>query len=95
MEVSHMEQQQQIKFNDLTRDFIEDYITKLPKEDKKKLKKYIEEHPRDTSSSMFCMVKSYIYNTYFRAKPAQDTKNRGSTFADTITFLLMDDEDEE
>ena len=88
-------EQQPMKFNDLTREVIEEFITKLPKEDKKRLKEYIEAHPRDTSSSMFCMVKSYIYNTYFRAKPAQESKNRGSTFADTITSLLMDDDDEE
>ena len=27
-------EQQQIKFNDLTRDFLEDFIAKLPREDK-------------------------------------------------------------
>lgn len=93
MEVFAMEQQQ-IKFNDITREFVEDFIPKLPKEDKKKLKEYIEAHPRDTSSSMFCMVKSYIYNTYFRVKPTPESKTKG-TFADTITSLLMDDENEE
>ncbi len=86
---------EQIKFNDITREYLEEFIPKLPKEDKKKLKEYIEAHPRDTSSSMFAMVKSYIYNTYFRAKPTQESRNKGSTFADTITSLLMDDEDEE
>ena len=86
---------EQIKFNDITREYLEEFIPKLPKEDKKKLKEYIEAHPRDTSSSMFAMVKSYIYNTYFRAKPTQESRSRNSTFADTITSLLMDDEDEE
>ena len=86
---------EQVKFNDITREFLEEFIPKLTKEDKKKLKDYIEAHPRDSSSSMFAMVKSYIYNTYFRAKPAQESRSRGSTFADTITSLLMDDEDEE
>lgn len=86
---------EQIKFNDITREFIEDFIKKLSKEDKKKLREYIETHPRNSSSAMFCMVKSYIYNTYFRAKPVSESKSRGITFADTITSLLMDDEDEE
>lgn len=85
---------EQVKFNDITREYLEEFIPKLPKEDKKKLRDYIEAHPRDTSSSMFAMVKSYIYNTYFRAKPMQETRSRGSTFADTITSLLMDDDDE-
>lgn len=85
---------EQVKFNDITREYLEEFIPKLPKEDKKKLRDYIEAHPRDTSSSMFAMVKSYIYNTYFRAKPMQEARSRGSTFADTITSLLMDDDDE-
>lgn len=85
----------QLKFNDLTREVIEDFIAKLPKEDKKKLKEYVESHPRDSSSGMFAMVKSYIYNNYFRAKPTQESKSRGTTFADTLEFLLMDDEDNE
>lgn len=86
---------EQIKFNDITREFLEEFIPKLSKEDKKKMKTYIEAHPRDSSSSMFAMVKSYVYNTYFRAKPISESKGHGSTFADTIDFLLMDDEDEE
>lgn len=90
-----MEQQTNIKFNDLKREFVEDFISKMSKEDKKKLREYIEAHPRDTSSGMFAMVKSYIYNNFFRAKPAQESKGHGATFADSITALLMDDEDEE
>ena len=90
-----MEQQQQLKFNDLTREVVEEFISKLPKEDKKKLREYVEAHPRDSSSSMFAMVKSYIYNNYFRAKPQTETKSRGSTFADTLESLLADDEDDE
>jgi len=86
---------EQMKFNDITRDFLEEFIPKLSKEDKHKMKAYIEAHPRDSSSSMFAMVKSYVYNTYFRAKPTPENKNRGSTFADTLDFLLMDDEDNE
>ena len=82
-------------FNDLTREFIENFIPKLPKEDKKKLKAYIEAHPRDTSSSMFAMVKSYIYNNYFRAKPVQENSRSRGTFADTIDALLTDEDDDE
>lgn len=86
---------EQIKFNDITREYLEGFIAKLPKEDKKRLKDYIEAHPRDSSSSMFCMVKSYVYNTYFRAKPVQGVKSRDTTFADTISMLLDDDDDEQ
>lgn len=92
MEVNPMEQ---VKFNDITREFLEEFIPKLSKEDKQKMRAYIEAHPRDSSSSMFAMVKSYVYNTYFRAKPQADSKNRGSTFADTIDLLLMEDEEDE
>ena len=86
---------QQLKFNDLTRDIIEDFISKMSKEDKKKLKDYVEAHPRDSASSMFAMVKSYIYNNYFRVKPVQETKTQGGTFADALEFLLAEDEDNE
>lgn len=87
--------EQQLKFNDLTRDIVEDFISKMSKEDKKKLRSYVEAHPRNSSSSMFAMVKSYVYNNYFRPKPIQESKSKGATFADTLEFLLMDDEDEE
>ena len=87
--------EQQLKFNDLTRDVVEDFITKMSKEDKKKLRDYVEAHPRDSSSSMFAMVKSYVYNNYFRPKPIQESKSRGTTFADTLEFLLMDDDEDE
>ena len=83
------------KFNDLTRDFLEDFISKLPKADKKNLKEYIQNHPRDSSSSMFAMVKSYIYNNYFRSNPIKEGKNKAGTFAETLDMLLMDDNDNE
>ena len=86
---------EQMKFNDITREYLEEFIPKLSKEDKKQLRAYIEAHPRDTSSSMFAMVKSYIYNTYFIANPTVESKSRGSTFADTIDMLLADDDSEE
>ena len=85
---------QNLKFNDLTREVIEEFISKMSKEDKKKLRDYVELHPRNSSSGMFAMVKSYIYNNYFRPKPIQDTKNRG-TFADALEFLLSEDEKDE
>lgn len=85
---------EQLKFNDLTREVIEDFISKMSKEDKKKLRDYVETHPRDSASSMFAMVKSYIYNNYFRVKPVQETKTHG-TFADALEFLLAEDEDNE
>lgn len=83
----------QIKFKDLTRDFLEDFISKMNKEDKKKLKEYIEDNPKDSSSAFFSMVKSYIYNYYFRAKPAQQAKK--NNFVDVIDNLLADVENEE
>lgn len=86
---------EQVKFNDMTRDFLEEFISKMSKEDKKQLKEYIETHPRDSSSSMFAMVKSYIYNMYFRPKNNLELKNRNSTFADTLDMLLADEENEE
>ena len=86
---------QNLKFNDLTREVVEDFISKMSKEDKKKLREYVELHPRDSSSSMFAMVKSYVYNNYFRPKPVQDTKTRGNTFADALESLLSDDEEDE
>lgn len=86
---------EQKKFNDLTREFLEEFISKLPKADKKNLKEYIQNHPRNSSSSMFAMVKSYIYNNYFRATPAKDGKNKAGTFAETLDILLMDDDNEQ
>jgi len=83
------------KFNELTREFLEEFIPKLPKEDKKQLKEYIENHPRDSSSSLFAMIKSYIYNNYFRAKPNQENHKSGGTFADIIDDLLRDDDSDD
>lgn len=88
-----MENKNQIKFKDLTREFIENFISKMNKEDKKKLKEYIEDNPKDSSSAFFSMVKSYIYNYYFRAKSIPQNKQK-NTFADVIDSLLEDDEDE-
>ena len=85
--------QQQIKFNDLTRDFLEEFIAKLPKEDKIKLKEYIQDHPCNSSSALFTMVKSYIYNYYFRANSLQN-KQKKDTFANVLDSLLVYDDNE-
>ena len=89
-----MEENKQVKFKDLTRDFIEDFISKMSKEDKKRLKEYIEDNPKESSSAFFSMVKSYIYNYYFRAKTTPSNKQKG-TFADVIDSLLEDDDKNE
>lgn len=83
---------EEMRFNDLTRDFIEDFIKKLPHEDKLKLKEYVEANPRDTSSKTFMVVKSYIYNTYFKKAPI--TEKRKSLFTDTLKDLLNLEEEE-
>jgi hypothetical protein len=84
---------EEMRFNDLTRDFIEDFITKLPREDKLKLKAYVEANPRDTSSKTFMVVKSYIYNTYFKKEPIPE--KRKTLFSDALNDLLDVGEDEE
>ncbi len=82
----------QLKFNDLTREYMEDFIKKLPKDEKKKLKAYIEDHPRNSSAGMFAMIKSYIYNTYIRQNNSSNFKNKNTTFVDTIEEILMEDD---
>ena len=84
---------EQVKFNDITRDFLEDFIAKLPKEDKEKLKEYIEDNPRSSTSAVFTLVKSYVYNTYFKTTPTVERKK--TTFAETLDSLLADDDDDE
>jgi len=84
--------EQKMKFNDLTRDFLEDFIKKLPQEDKINLKEYIKNNPRTTSSATFVLVKSYIYNTYFKTTPTKE--KRDVTFADTLNELLNDIQEE-
>lgn len=83
---------EEMRFNDLTRDFIEDFIAKLPREDKLKLKAYVEANPRDTSSKTFMVVKSYIYNTYFKKAPIQEKHKL--TFSDALSNLLNLEEEE-
>lgn len=83
---------EQMKFNDITRDFLEDFIAKLPKEDKQKIKEYVENNPRSSSSSMFTLVKSYVYNTYFRTTPT--TERKKTTFMETLGHLLDDDDED-
>ena len=82
----------QVKFNDLTREFVEDFISKMSKEDKKKLKQYIEDNPKNSSTALFTMVKSYIYNYYFRTQSLPAHKK--NTFADVIDSLLDCDDEE-
>lgn len=81
----------QIKFKDLTREFVEEFISKMSKEDKKKLKEFIANNPKASSSALFTSVKSYIYNLYFRVKP---TINKRNTFADVVNSLLEDVDDD-
>ena len=88
-----MEENKQIKFKDLTRDFLEEFISKMEPEDKKQLKEFIEDNPKQSSSALFTMVKSYIYNRYFRTVSTLN-KNKKGTFADTLEFLLQDDDDD-
>lgn len=75
-----------VRFNDLTRDFIEEFISKLSREEKLKLKAYVEANPRDTSSKTFMVVKSYIYQTYFKKQPI--TEKKKELFSDTLNNLL-------
>lgn len=84
-----MENNVQIKFKDLTREFIEDFISKMNNEEKRKLKQYIEDNPKNSSTALFTMVKSYIYNYYFRAQAIPNHKK--NTFADVIDSLLNTD----
>ena len=81
-----------VRFNDLTRDFIEDFISKLSREEKLKLKAYVDANPRDTSSKTFMVVKSYIYQTYFKKQPI--TEKKKDLFSDTLASLLDVDEEE-
>lgn len=81
------------KFNDIDRDFLEEFISNLPAEDKDKLKEYIDNNPRTSTSAFFTMVKSYIYNTYFRQTPVPERKK--ITFADTLNLLLQHEDDTE
>ncbi len=76
-----------ISFNDLTREFIEDFISHMSKEEKLQLKQYVEANPRDTSSKVFMVVKSYIYNVYFKKQQPIEKK---ATFSDTLKHLLDD-----
>lgn len=86
---------EKIKFNDINREFVEDFIRKLPKEDKEKLREYVAQNPRTSSSAMFTMVKSYIYNTYFRQGTASERKSHTTNFADIFDSLLEDNEEKE
>lgn len=87
-----METNKTIKFNDLTREFVEEFISKMSNDDKKKLKQYIEDNPKNSSTALFTMVKSYIYNYYFRAQSLPAHKK--NTFADVIDSLLECDEEQ-
>ena len=85
-----MEEHKQMKFKDLTRDFLEEFIAKMTPEDKKQLKEFIEDNPRESSSALFVMVKSYIYNRYFRTTSIINNTKK-DTFANSLKTLLSDD----
>lgn len=84
------------KFNDITRQFLEEFLKTLPKEDKEKLKEYLQTQPKkDKSSAIFTQVKSYVWNTYFRPSNTQIPKRPTTTFADELDDLLNTDDDDE
>lgn len=78
-------------FNQLNRDFIEDFISKMSKEEKNELKKFIKENPRENSGQTFMIVKSYIYNTYFKKRDVPERKK--NLFSDVLEELLSDIEE--
>ncbi len=77
--------------NDLKRDVLEKFIADLPKEEKDKLKEYLDKHPQKNAAGVFTTVRSYIFNTYFRTTPPPE-KNR-ATFADILNDILNNDND--
>lgn len=79
--------------NDLKRDVLEKFIADLPKEEKDKLKDYLNNHPQKNAAGVFTTVRSYIFNTYFRTTPPPE-KNR-STFADILNDILNNNEDDD
>lgn len=88
LEEKEMEETNNIKFNDITREFVEDFISKMSPEEKIKLKKYVEDNPRDSSSKTFIVVKSYIYRTYFKKEPT--TERKKESFSDVLNSLLSE-----
>lgn len=84
---------EEISFNSITREFVEDFIAKMNKEEKQKLKEFIAANPRDTSTKLFTIVKSYIYRTYIKKEPIQPKQK--PLFSDTLNSLLEDTDEEE
>ena len=81
-----MENKEIKNINDLNREFLEDYIAKLPKEEKDKMRQCLEEHPQKNAAGVFTVIRSYVFNTYFRTSPTPERKR--STFAETLDSLL-------
>lgn len=79
---------EEISFNNITREFVEDFIAKMSEEEKQKLKEFIAANPRDTSAKLFTIVKSYIYRTYIKKESVQPKQK--TLFSDTLNSLLAD-----
>ena len=45
-----MENKEIKSINDLNREFLEDYISKLPKEEKEKMREYLNNHPQKNAA---------------------------------------------
>lgn len=71
--------------NDLHKDFLLKYIADLPREERAKVKKYIEANPAKNAQGQWAMVRAYIWNTYFVKKPS---KNKTPTFAEQLDQIL-------
>ena len=82
-------------FNDIDRTFLEEFLITLPKEDKEKLKEYLANNPKpERASAVFTLVKSYVWNTYFKTTP-ETNKRHTNTFADELDDLLACSDEEE
>lgn len=81
-----MENKEIKSINDLNREFLEDYISKLSKEEKEKMREYLNTHPQKNAAGVFTTIRSYVFNTYFRTSPTPERKR--TTFAETLDSLL-------
>lgn len=81
-----MEEKQITSINDLNREFLENYISKLSKEEKDKIRDYLKDNPQKNAAGVFTKIRSYIFNTYFRTSPTPERKR--TTFAETLDDLL-------
>ena len=74
--------------NDLTKDFLLQYIADLPREERMRIKQYMKDNPGQNASGTWAIMRGFMWNTYFNHNSDKSTSTKKQTFADQLEQIL-------